>query len=198
MSESTDTALFAPAHEQPSADPVDEAAAPSVVMHSWSAEVLRKRRRHSLELCLVCTIGLIPWTVVLALTLPNQYQANHWRLTWVGFDVLLLLGMGITSYLGWRRRQAVIGAAIAVGTLLVCDAWFDISLDLGTSGVWLSLASALFIELPLAGFLIHRALVLMQLAVQHGYPQTQMVIPMSLRKAPVLAQFDLRDGERPE
>jgi hypothetical protein len=50
----------------------------------------------------------------------------------------------------------VIACLLVTGTLLCCDAWFDVILALGTSGIWASLASAVVIELPLA-FLMFRA-----------------------------------------
>jgi hypothetical protein len=34
----------------------------------------------------------------------------------------------MTAYFGWRRRHSVIPAAFATATLLIYDAWFDISL----------------------------------------------------------------------
>jgi hypothetical protein len=37
-----------------------------------------------------------------------------------------------------------------VGTMLCCDAWFDVGTSLATSGLWISLLSAVFAELPLA------------------------------------------------
>ena len=29
---------------------------------------------------------LLPWCLILAATLPSTYQANHWKLTWIGLD----------------------------------------------------------------------------------------------------------------
>ena len=48
------------------------------------------------------------------------------------------------------RRQIVVMLAVFTATLLLCDAWFDIVLDWGTSEVWVSLASAAFVEVPLS------------------------------------------------
>lgn len=127
-------------------------------------ERIRRQRRHTLELLTVCAVGLVPWTVLLAFTLPSGYTVRQWRTTWVGFDVLLLLAMAATAVLGWRRHRAVVVAAVATGALLLCDAWFDVSLALGTPDVWWSVALAVCMELPLAGFLIHRVLGMLKLA----------------------------------
>lgn len=134
-----------------------------------SAQFVRRRRRRALELLVTCAVVLVPWTIFLGVSLPDQYRAHHWRLTWTGFDGLLLAAIAATVYLGWHRRQAVIPAAIATATLLVCDAWFDITLDLGTPGVWWSVASAVLVELPLAAFFILRAFILISLTVRQAY-----------------------------
>jgi len=127
-------------------------------------ERIRRQRRHTLELLTVCAVGLVPWTVLLAFTLPSGYTVRQWRVTWVGFDILLLLAMAATAVLGWRRNRAVVVAAVSTGALLVCDAWFDVSLALGTPDVWWSVALAVFVELPLAAFLIRKVLSMMALA----------------------------------
>ncbi|MFJ9374719.1 hypothetical protein [Streptomyces sp. NPDC101455] len=127
-------------------------------------ERVRRHRRHTLELLTVCAVGLIPWTVLLAVTLPSGYEVHQWRLTWVGFDVLLVVAMASTALLGWRRNRAVILTALATSVLLICDAWFDVSLAFGTSEIWWSAALALFVELPLAFYLIRRVMGMISLA----------------------------------
>lgn len=142
-----------------------------MAFRQFSPEFIRRRRRRVLEMLLACVAVLVPWTIFLAISLPDQYRAHHWRLTWTGFDGLLLIAMSLTVYLGWRRRQAVIVAAIATAILLICDAWFDITLDLGTPDVWWSLGSAVLVELPLAGFFITRAFILISITVRHAYKE---------------------------
>lgn len=127
-------------------------------------ERVRRHRRHTLELLTVCAVGLVPWTILLAATLPSGYEVHQWRVTWVGFDVLLVVAMATTAFFGWRRHRAVIVSALAAAVLLICDAWFDVSLAFGTSGVWLSAALAVFAELPLACYLIHRVMGMISLA----------------------------------
>ncbi|MHC3469175.1 hypothetical protein ACYF6T_10705 [Streptomyces sp. 7R007] len=127
-------------------------------------ELIRRQRRHTLELLTVCAVGLVPWTVLLWFTLPSGYTVRQWRTAWVGFDVLLVLAMACTAVLGWRRHRGVVVAAVVTGALLVCDAWFDVSLALGTPDVWLSAALAVCVELPLAGFLIRKVLGMLSLA----------------------------------
>ena len=124
------------------------------------------RGRHRFVVVLtVCCAVLVPWTVFLAVTLPHRYVASHWTLTWVGFDVALLVSLATTAVLAWLGRQVMIVACFVTATLLVCDAWFDVT----TSSTWrdtaLSIADALLVELPLAALLIWVGFKLMRFAV---------------------------------
>ena len=151
-------------------------------------EQARRRRKTTLQLLWVCAFALVPWTIYLGISLPNVYNARHWAAAWTGFDVLELFALAATAYHAWRGRQALIGYAIAAATLLICDAWFDITLDLGTPDIWTSLASAAFIELPLAFFLIHRVRALMRLTMLHFFPDgDEDGRPIRLSKLPLLA-----------
>jgi len=148
----------------------------------------RRRRRLTLQLLWVCAFALVPWTAYLAVSLPDVYNTRHWAVAWTGFDVLELFALAATAYYAWRGRQALIAYALAAATLLICDAWFDITLDLGTPGVWMSLASAAFIELPLAFFLIHRATLLIRLTMLRFFPEFEADgKPIRLSKLPLLA-----------
>jgi hypothetical protein len=150
-------------------------------------EQMRRRRRLVSELLWVCTIALIGWAVYIGLSLPRTYDTRHWDLAWSGFDGLEILAFGATAYFGWRGRQLLIATAIAAATLLVCDAWFDIALDLGTSAVWGSVASAVFIELPIAFFLFHRVRLLLRFSLLHLFPESdEKGRPMSLGRLPLL------------
>ena len=105
---------------------------------------------------MIACIVLLGWIVVLILTLHRHYTATHWRFAWVGFDIVLLAAFATTGWAFWRGRQVVIACMLVTGALLCCDAWFDVILDLGTTGIWESVASAAVIELPLA-FVMFRA-----------------------------------------
>ncbi|MEY9846529.1 hypothetical protein [Streptacidiphilus sp. MAP5-3] len=121
------------------------------------SETAARRRRRALRFLALCVVVLVPWTVYLAFSLPDQFEARHWSAAWVGFDVLLLLSLTGTGLAAWLRRQLLIPLSVVAGTLLLCDAWFDITLDWGTRGVWGSVAAACLVELPLALLLFLRA-----------------------------------------
>jgi hypothetical protein len=108
------------------------------------------RRRALIAACLAGVLLLSVWIAVLEVTLPRDYRAGGWRAAWVGFDIALLLVFAATAWAAWRRRQVLIVCLIVLATLLLCDAWFDITLDWGTRGFMVSVLSAAVIELPLA------------------------------------------------
>ncbi|MCW2896944.1 MAG: hypothetical protein JWO75_6433 [Actinomycetia bacterium] len=110
-----------------------------------------------------CTV-LVGWIIVLGLTLHRSFHAQHWKSAWVGFDVILLFAFAATGWAFWRGRQIVIACLLVTGTLLCCDAWFDVILDAGTPDVWLSVASALVVELPLAFLMFNAARRLIRLS----------------------------------
>jgi hypothetical protein len=128
-----------------------------------------ERRRRFVILLAGASVGLIPWIVVLALTLPHRYIAGHWTLTWVGFDSVLLSGLALTAWLAWRRRQAVVIAALSTATLLACDAWFDVTTASGRADTIVAIASALIVELPLAALLFAVARHLMHLTARRAH-----------------------------
>ncbi len=72
-------------------------------------------------------LSLTAWTVYLGTRLPRTYVADHWDLAWVGLDVgeiLFLLG---AAWAAWKRRAIVIAFALGAATLLLVDAWFDLT-----------------------------------------------------------------------
>jgi hypothetical protein len=129
------------------------------------------RSRRSIEirrirswLAITAAIALIPWIVYLALTLPQNYTAQHWRATWVGFDVLLLIFLIATAVLGFLRRPVLTLFAFTTGVLLICDAWFDV-MTARRGDMFVSVLTAALGELPLATILIAGTLRIVRLQI---------------------------------
>lgn len=114
-------------------------------------------RRILLLFIAAAAVYLVPWTGYLARTLPDRFDTDQWRLAWVGFDIALLCCFAAAAWLGVRRRRATIPMLAATATLLCCDAWFDVVLDWSGSDRWLSLAMAVFAEVPIALLLMRRS-----------------------------------------
>jgi hypothetical protein len=131
--------------------------------------VMRSRRLIQIRrirewLALSAAIALIPWTIYLGLTLPQSYTAQHWQVTWVGFDVLLLAFMIATAVLGFVHHHLLTLFAFATGVLLVCDSWFDV-LTAKRGDFVVSVLTAALGELPLAAVLIGGTLRIARLQV---------------------------------
>jgi hypothetical protein len=118
---------------------------------------LDRRRRIGVLFFAISCVVLAAWIVVLIMTLRREYVATHWRLAWVGFDFVLLAVFALTGWALWRGRQIVIAGLLITATMLCCDAWFDVILDLRTDDMWPSIASAVFVELPLAFMMLNAA-----------------------------------------
>ena len=127
---------------------------------------VRRRRRFGLLFMTVCCIALAAWIAILILTLPSHFTASHWRAVWVGLDIAELAGFAATAWAAWYQRQIVIFFMIITGTLLLCDAWFDVALDYGSSGFTGSFLTAALVELPLAFVLFVAARRLVRVTVQ--------------------------------
>lgn len=108
------------------------------------------RRRAVALLALLSAAVLVPWTAGLASLLPSTYLVTNWSLTWVGFDVALLLALGAAGVASLRRHPAAPGLLAVAASLLLCDAWFDVTTAASTSDLVASAAAALLVELPLA------------------------------------------------
>jgi hypothetical protein len=129
---------------------------------------LRRQRRMALLVSAGCCVVLAGWIVVLAATLPRRFDAHHWRALWVNFDVFLLAAFIVTAWAIWRERQVLILLLVGLGTMLCCDAWFDVGTSLASSDLWISLVSALFAELPLAFLAFTGARRLLKATVEAG------------------------------
>jgi hypothetical protein len=99
-------------------------------------------------------VALIPWTIYLAFTLPDNFSAHYWSIAWVGFDVALTVVISFVTWAAYFQKQILVAAAIVAATLLICDAWFDVIMSLGTRDELITISTALLVEIPLAVFFI--------------------------------------------
>jgi hypothetical protein len=96
-------------------------------------------------------VFLLVWMIILASTLPGTTVTHGWAAAWVGLDCAEAFGLAMTGYALARSSRLIIPAGLMTGTLLVCDAWFDVVLTWQTSTWTISLVAAVAVELPLAG-----------------------------------------------
>jgi predicted branched-subunit amino acid permease len=93
--------------------------------------------------------GLLLWTLWLTYSLPSRHVTQHYDLAWVGFDIALLAAFVVTTWCVVRSSQWLVPAAAATGTMLLCDAWFDV-ITSEPGGRLEALLEAGLAELPLA------------------------------------------------
>lgn len=145
-----------------------------------------RRRKWFLAGTIVCCVVLAVWIGVLAVTLPRYYRAGGWRGAWVGFDLAELAAFAAAAWAAWRGRQVLIMCLTVLATLLLCDAWFDVTLNVRTSGFLVSLLSALLVEIPLAVVAIFGARRLLRLTIARIRSREGLVGPVpSLWKIPL-------------
>ncbi len=113
-------------------------------------ERLRRARGWLLLVLGLVAVALLPWIGYLSATLPSEHVAHHWQVAWVGLDVAEASALVATFVALLRNSPAVTVLASIAGTLLVCDAWFDVvTAQPGSDLAW-ALVFALLAELPLA------------------------------------------------
>jgi len=93
--------------------------------------------------------GLLPWTLWLTFSLPERHVSHHYDLAWVGFDIALASAFAATAWCTVRSSEWLSPVAAVTGTMLVCDAWFDV-VTAGRAGLGEALAEAVLAEIPLA------------------------------------------------
>jgi hypothetical protein len=120
---------------------------------------IRLPRWVTLLLALVA-VALVPWILYLTFTLPSRHVTLHYDLAWVGFDVALTASFAATAWAAFRGSRWLVALAAVTGTMLCCDAWFDVVTSHGGTEMWEAIAEAALAELPLAavcGFIVYDA-----------------------------------------
>jgi hypothetical protein len=98
---------------------------------------------------------LVPWTLWLTFTLPSRHVSDRYDLAWVGFDVALATAFGATTWAAIRRSRWLTVFAAVTGTMLVCDAWFDVVTSHTGGEMAEAVAEAVLGELPLAALCVY-------------------------------------------
>jgi hypothetical protein len=140
-------------------------------------------------------IFLVPWTLYLTFTLPSRHVTEHYDLAWVGFDIALLTAFAATAWAAVRRATWLVPLAAVTGTMLLCDAWFDIVTSQTGGEIAEAALEAVFGELPLA--IICAYVVLDVERFQSAFDRYRRPTPAARRAALRAMTGDAR-AERPE
>jgi hypothetical protein len=95
-------------------------------------------------------ILLLPWILYLTFTLPARHVTVHYDLAWVGFDIALTVAFFTTAWAMLRGSRWLVPFAAVTGTLLCCDAWFDVTTSRPGTELLEAIAMAAVAEVPLA------------------------------------------------
>ena len=104
-----------------------------------------------------CAVLLVPWSVFLVLSLPEHTTAHAWNLAWAGFDVGMAVVLGATALAVVTRSVWSGPLAAAAGTMLLVDAWFDVTTAAPGAEQVEAVAMAVLLEVPLALLLLATA-----------------------------------------
>ncbi|MEV4421572.1 hypothetical protein AB0L40_16545 [Patulibacter sp. NPDC049589] len=105
----------------------------------------------------LCAVLLIPWSVFLVLSLPEHTTAHAWNLAWAGFDVGMAIALAATALAVASRSVWSGPLAAACGTMLLVDAWFDVTTAAAGGEQIEAIAMAVLLEIPLAVLLFATA-----------------------------------------
>jgi hypothetical protein len=100
---------------------------------------------------LIAGLAMIPWVFILACSLPPTMRAAHWPAAWAGLDAAEAIGLMTTGVAMIGRDSWLCLPAAVTSTLLVIDAWFDITTSAPGRAATAAIALAVFPELPMAG-----------------------------------------------
>ncbi len=101
-------------------------------------------------LAVCCLVGMLPWIVYLSLTIPQRSRAQHYDIAWIGFDCAMWVVLAALAFFALRRHPATGPVAAVASTMLVIDAWFDITTAANRDEFVIALVLACTAEIPLA------------------------------------------------
>ena len=101
-------------------------------------------------LAVSCVVGLLPWIVYLSFTIPQRSRTQHYDIAWIGFDCAMWLVLASLAFFALRRHPATGPMAAVAATMLLTDAWFDITTSADRPQLVIALVLAIVAEIPLA------------------------------------------------
>ena len=102
-----------------------------------------------LRLLTLGALGEMLWTIYVGEDLPRHYVADHWDIAWVGLDAAQVIMLSGAAWAAWRRSTLIVYFASVSSTLLVIDAWFDVT-TARRGDVFQGIVLAGVVELPSA------------------------------------------------
>lgn len=95
-------------------------------------------------------VVLVPWSAYLAVALPERSLSLHYRGTWVGFNIALIVVLARVGWLAYGRDPRMVLSAATGATMLLTDAWFDVTTAASGAAHTQAVISAVLLEIPAA------------------------------------------------
>jgi len=147
--------------------------------------VVRLRRSSLLTLLTVAALAETAWTIYIGWRLPRHYVADHWYLAWVGLDVAQVVMLLCAAWAAWQRRALLILFASSAATLLLIDAWFDVT-TARRGDFAQSLVMALVLEVPWSLILFwvaRRTIKELSREIFGGLPIWKITVPIRIEES---------------
>jgi len=144
-------------------DPSPRGLSPRDLVPPQAAATVEPRLRHrrlGRMVALAVGLFLLPWSVVLGMTLPAGTFVPNWSLAWMGLDFAEAVAALLTAWLLRRGSPRASIPAMAGAGLLFADAWFDVCTSAAGTARLLAVGEAVMVELPLAAAAICLAVTL--------------------------------------
>jgi hypothetical protein len=98
----------------------------------------------------IAGFAMLPWLFVLGTSLPDTIQVSGWSTAWVGLDGAESLALVATGVLLSRRNALAALTAAVTATLVLVDAWFDVTTSAPGRSLAVAVTMAVLIEVPVA------------------------------------------------
>jgi hypothetical protein len=93
---------------------------------------------------------LVIWIFQMGAAPRGHAEVRNWSSSWIGLDILEVLGLLATAVLLRFRSAYLAPVASAAATLFALDAWFDVMTALAGTDWCIAVAFAGIAEIPLA------------------------------------------------
>ncbi|KRC94104.1 MULTISPECIES: hypothetical protein [unclassified Streptomyces] len=109
--------------------------------------------KSSRQLCRVfvaLAVVLVIWIFQMGAAPRGHAEVRNWSSSWIGLDILEVLGLLATAILLRARSAYLAPVASAAATLFALDAWFDVMTALAGTDWYIAVGFAAVAEIPLA------------------------------------------------
>ncbi|MER5637157.1 hypothetical protein ABT095_09380 [Kitasatospora sp. NPDC002227] len=124
--------------------------APGRITGAGRLKIFEQRYEGRLRLGLVAlAVALGVWIFLLGAHPQGHAEVRNWSSSWIGLDILELLGLLATALLYPKHPAYLAPVAAASATLFGIDAWFDTMTALAGADWYAAWTFALVAEVPL-------------------------------------------------